>query len=195
MISIFQTSSGAWHIPSILMASSWAVGTILTGIFMFANLRVNRNDRMRAFEKEQQSISEAREARTKITALELMTKSRRLSAEQSATLAKMALVIASTIGRVDVTAANGNGEAQEYAMDFVRSFREAGWQSDLALPIPGLMPDVKGIHIAIRGVDKMPIEAVEVSKMLTTIGASFTVSLMKPDFFPGSSFVLVIGGK
>jgi hypothetical protein len=74
MISLFQTATGSWHLPSILMASSWVLGTALTGFFMFANLRVNRNDRISAFEKEQKSIAAAGEARAKIAELEEKTK-------------------------------------------------------------------------------------------------------------------------
>jgi hypothetical protein len=96
---------------------------------------------------------------------------------------------------VDVTAANSNSEAQEYAMDFMKSFRAAGWQSDLALPTPGLTPDVKGVHVTVRDITQMPFEAVEVSKILNAVGISFSVSLMNPDFLPASSCVLVIGGK
>ena len=52
MISLFQTASGAWHFPSILMVASYVIGTLVTGGFICANLRVNRADRIRAFEKE-----------------------------------------------------------------------------------------------------------------------------------------------
>jgi len=39
------------------MVVSWLVGTLVTGGFIFANLRVNRDDRLRAFQKEQQAAS------------------------------------------------------------------------------------------------------------------------------------------
>ena len=67
MISLFQTASGTWHIPSILMVASWLAGSLVTGGFIFANLRVNRDDRIRAFQKEQQSS-------VKIAELELATR-------------------------------------------------------------------------------------------------------------------------
>ena len=57
MISLFQTANGLWHIPSILMASSWLIGTIVAGGFMFANLRVNRNDRLNAQHEQSQAYS------------------------------------------------------------------------------------------------------------------------------------------
>jgi hypothetical protein len=55
MISLFQTASGSWHIPSILMAASWLIGTLVAGGFMLANLRVNRDDRMTAFHAQEQA--------------------------------------------------------------------------------------------------------------------------------------------
>lgn len=55
MISLFQTAAGSWHIPSILMATSWLIGTLVAGGFIVANLRVNRDDRIKAFQKEQQA--------------------------------------------------------------------------------------------------------------------------------------------
>ena len=70
MISLFQTASGAWHYPSIFMVSGWLV----TGILMFGNLLVNRNDRLRAHQKEAQSVSEAQIAKTKIATLEEKTR-------------------------------------------------------------------------------------------------------------------------
>ena len=38
-------------------------------------------------------------------------------------------------------------------------------------------------------------EAVELSKMLNSIGIKFFVSSVKPDFFPDVSFVLIVGAK
>ncbi len=71
MVSIFQTASGSWHVLSILQAASWLIGAIVTGGFMFANLRVNRDDRIKAFEKDQQS-------QIKIAQLEEVTRTKPL---------------------------------------------------------------------------------------------------------------------
>ena len=65
-----------------------------------------------------------------------------------------------------VTAANGNQEAQNYAMDFVKVFKSCGCGSDLSLPIPGLRPDVVGIHVGVRNSRNIPEGAVLLSKML-----------------------------
>lgn len=67
MISLFQTATGSWHIPSILMAASWLIGTLVAGGFMLANLRVNRDDRIMAFHAQQQAAA-------KISQLEEITK-------------------------------------------------------------------------------------------------------------------------
>ena len=75
MITLFQTASGSWHIPSILMAASWIIGTGLTGVFMFANLKVNRNDRIAAFNREKQNNK-------KIETLEQNQRPRSLTFEQ-----------------------------------------------------------------------------------------------------------------
>ena len=72
MISLFQTPTGSWHIPSILMAASWLIGTLVAGGFMLANLRVNRDDRIAAFHAQQQAAK-------KIAKLEEATKSKSLS--------------------------------------------------------------------------------------------------------------------
>lgn len=51
MLNLFQTVSGAWHIPSLLTVAGWVV----SGILIFIGLRVNRDDRVKAFLKEQES--------------------------------------------------------------------------------------------------------------------------------------------
>ena len=81
-VSLFQTASGAWHILSILKVSSWLLGFLVTGIFLFANLKVNRDDRLEAYQKEQQRNVEATEARAKIEELEEKQRPRTISAEQ-----------------------------------------------------------------------------------------------------------------
>jgi predicted RNase H-like nuclease (RuvC/YqgF family) len=44
--SLFQTASGSWHIPSILIASGWVV----TGVFLFFQLAANRAERIKSHE-------------------------------------------------------------------------------------------------------------------------------------------------
>lgn len=68
--SLFQTASGSWHIQSILIASGW----LITGILLLIQLSANRTERLRSFEKEQQNLSELKDARAKIATLEEKTK-------------------------------------------------------------------------------------------------------------------------
>ena len=51
---------------------------------MFANLKVNRDDRLRAYQIEQQSIVEASQARSRIEELEQRQRPRTISLEQKA---------------------------------------------------------------------------------------------------------------
>jgi len=120
---------------------------------------------------------------------------RRLAPNQREKLTLMAREVASVVPKIEVTAANSNQEAQAYALDFVKSLQFAGCDSDLSLPIPGLMPDVTGIHIAVRDVHAISPGAAELEKLLSALQVQFHVSPMKPDFFPESPFILVVGAK
>ena len=60
MISLFQTAAGAWHLPSILAVVAWFAGMVVAGFFLFMNLRVNRDDRLKAGANERVSKLEAR---------------------------------------------------------------------------------------------------------------------------------------
>jgi hypothetical protein len=82
LVSLFQTAAGTWHVPSILLVSSWLLATAVTGGFMFANLRVNRDERLRAHQKELQNIVEANQARSRIEDLEQRLRPRTISLEQ-----------------------------------------------------------------------------------------------------------------
>ena len=138
---------------------------------------------------------EQQEASAKLSTLEQKMKGRHLSSEQSSTLTSMARKACTSLPMVNVTAANSNNEAQVYAAEFVKIFKAAGCASDLSLPIPGLTPDVIGIHIGVRDPQNLSQGAIELSKMLSSIGIQFSISPLKPDFFSDVPFVLVIGGK
>ena len=138
---------------------------------------------------------EQQEASTKLSTLEQKMKRRHLSPEQSSTLASMARKACTSLPMVNVTAANSNNEAQVYATEFVKILKAAGCASDLSLPIPGLTPDVIGIHIGVRDPQNLSPGAIELSKMLSSSGIQFSISPLKPDFFPDAPFVLVIGAK
>lgn len=135
------------------------------------------------------------EAREKLAKIEQNVKGRHLASKQSDALAAMALKVCHSLPKVNVTAANSNHEAQVYGTEFVKALKSGGCAADLSLPIPGLTPDVVGIHIGVRDPQNIHPGAIELSKMLTNIGVKFSVSPIKSDFFPGDSFVLVIGGK
>src|SRR6516165_871541 len=78
---------------------------------------------------------------------------------QAAKMIAVARQLCLQIKRVPVTAANGNQEAQAYALEFVNVFRNAPpCASDLALPIPGLRPDVQGIKVGVRDIVNIPPE-------------------------------------
>jgi len=134
-------------------------------------------------------------AAAKLLAVEAMARVRRLTPEQREQLTSSARQMSSTIPKIEVTAANSNQEAQAYALDFVKSLQAAGCPSDLSLPVPGLTPDVTGIHIAVRDVGAIPVGATELAKLLSELQIPFSFSSMKPDFFPGSPFILVVGAK
>jgi hypothetical protein len=138
---------------------------------------------------------EQHEASEKLTKMEHNVKGRHLTSEQSATLTAMAKQVCHSLSMVNVTAANSNHEAQMYATEFVKVLKGAGCVADLALPIPGLTPDVVGIHIGVRDPKNLAPGAVELSKMLRGIGIKFFVTQIKPDFFPDVPFVLVVGAK
>lgn len=146
------------------------------------------------------------QVQTKLSDLEQKTAPRSLSPEQVKTLLD-ALKSPEEVGKapnymviknVVVTAANGNQEAQSYAMQFVKMFKAAGCESDLNLSIPGLRPDVIGVHIGIRGSQNIPEGAPALARILANAGIQSTISQMEPDFansFPEAPFVLVVGAK
>lgn len=121
--------------------------------------------------------------------------SRRLSQQQIASIKSSAQNVCATLPLINVTASNGDQEAQRYAYDFVEALRSGGCKSDLALPIPGLTPDVSGIHIAVRDFNNIDSSARALGKILSDAGLSFSFNPMKPDFFPAEMFVLAIGAK
>lgn len=135
------------------------------------------------------------EAREKLAKIEQNVNGRHLALKQSDALTAMARIVCNSLPKINVTAASSNHEAQVYGTEFVKALKSGGCAADLSLPIPGLTPDVVGIHIGVRDPQNIPPGAIELSKMLATIGVKFSVSPIKPDFFPGDSFIMVIGGK
>jgi hypothetical protein len=120
---------------------------------------------------------------------------RRLSPEQMAKMTAVARPLCPQFRKIPVTAANGNQEAQAFALDFVGVFKRAGCASNLELPIPGLTPDVQGIKIGVRSLESIPAEVGLLGKIFLAGGIQYQVNPVKPDFFPDEPFVLVIGAK
>lgn len=77
-------------------------------------------------------------------------------------------------------------------MDIVYALRKGGCTADLALLIPGLRPDVVGVHIGIRG-EQSPPRSYYLARILYSADVQFTYAQMEKDFFPSDDFVLVIG--
>jgi hypothetical protein len=136
-----------------------------------------------------------KEAREKLSKLEKNAKGRHLTSKQSDALTTIARQVCHSLSAIKVTAANSNLEAQVYGAEIVKALNAGGCHADLALPTPGLTPDVVGVHIGVRDPKNLPLEAIELSKMLSEIGLRFSISPIKADFFPNVSFVLVIGSK
>jgi len=118
---------------------------------------------------------------------------RRLTARQIEDMKTAESGICSTMPHIDVTAANGNIEAQRYATDFVNALKIGGCSADLALPIPGLTPDVENVHIVVRDYANIGEDAQKLGLILKAAKIEFRFNPAKPDFFPNDQFVLVVG--
>ena len=120
---------------------------------------------------------------------------RRLTPEQIAKLQISTRNACPKLQNFTVTAANGNQEAQVYALDFVKIFKASGCISDLELPIPGLTADVVGVRIGVRDLQNIPPGAIELANILLEGGIKYKINPLTPTFFPEKSFVLVVGAK
>jgi hypothetical protein len=138
-----------------------------------------------ALKRAQDTAAEAREFATP----------RRLSSEQIAKMSVVARRLCPNIKQVPVTAANSNEEAQTYALDFVKIFKDAGCASDLQLSIPGLTADVQGVRVGVRNLADIPAAVGVIDKILLAGGIWYQVNPLTPDFFPNELFVLIIGAK
>jgi hypothetical protein len=120
---------------------------------------------------------------------------RRLTPSQIHALEASARSICASFPAINVTASNANQEAQRFAMDFVNAFKAGGCKADLALPVPGLRPDVTGVSVGVRDTNAIGPQALEMDRILSDGGVQHSVRLMEPTFFPGESFVVVIGTR
>lgn len=124
-----------------------------------------------------------------------LAKSRHLFPHEADKMLVVARQLCPKLKRVPVTAANGNQEAQAYAIEFVSIFKSAGCVSDLQLPIPGLIPDVQGVRIGVRDLTSIPIEVEFLGKILAAGNLEHQINPLTNDFFPNELFVLVVGAK
>jgi hypothetical protein len=125
---------------------------------------------------------------------------RHLRPEQQAALAEtMKPACRVTIKHVNATAAQSDHEAQAYALEFVGELRSAGCTADLAVPTPGLRPDITAVHIGIRKSvtddAQIPTSAKVLGAALKAAEVPYTFEKMEDDFFPEEQFVLVIGSN
>lgn len=120
---------------------------------------------------------------------------RSLSDTERGAMQNQANKVCRRVGRVIVTAANSNNEAQRYGNEFIEIFRQAGCTADLALPIPGLEPGVLGVHVVVRDVNHVPEQVTLLASVLDAAHIPYAINPAKPDFFPEEQWVLAIGGK
>lgn len=120
---------------------------------------------------------------------------RQLTSQQIRSMKSSAQALCSTLPRIDVTASNANQEAQRYALGFVNVLKSGGCGADLALPIPGLTPDVIGVYVGVRDMRNLGPTAEALKQMSSGARIPYLVAPMKPDFFPDKQTVLVIGAS
>lgn len=187
--NIPQDSLDAWFRSLTFFAIGLPiVGAIMGGICGWGAFKVSgriSDLQAIALQQAQDTAAEAKE----------LASPRRLFPEIAAKMLPTALQFCPQIKRIPVTAATGNQEAQAYASDFVKFFRNAGCASDLQLPIPGLTPDVQGLIIGVRTPSNVAAEVELIDKVLSAGGIRFEVRSLTPDFFPNEQFVFVVGAK
>lgn len=164
------------------------VGALIGGICGWGAFKVS--DRISdlqaiALKHAQDTAAEARE----------LAMPRRLSPETADRMLAVARQFCPQIKRIPVTAANGNQESQAFAADFVKVFKDAGCDSDLQLPIPGLTPDVEGVRIGIRTLADIPAGVGLIDKILLAGEIPYQINPLNPDFFPNEPFVFIVGAK
>jgi hypothetical protein len=127
---------------------------------------------------------------------------RRLTVEEFKAIKNSATANCPTTETLSVTGDNSNHEALRYASDFVAALRAAGCHADLALPIPGLRPDVEGVHIGFRqqstastNIGQLSPEVQQLDLILTAANIKHGVSPMETNFFPSEATVLIVGAR
>jgi hypothetical protein len=187
--NIAEPSLDSWYRLLTYFAIGLPIlGAILGGLCGIAAFRVSS----RISDLQAIALNNAENAATEAREL---ARQRCLSSDHTAKMLVVARQFCSEIKRIPVTAANGNQEAQAYALDFVKVFKDAGCTSDLELPIPGLTPDVQGVRVGVRSSADIPAEVGLIGKILVAGEISYRVNPLTPEFSPGEPFVLIIGAK
>lgn len=179
MTSLFQTASGSWHWPSIILAISWLV----TGVFMVANLVVNRRDRMIAFAKEQVNarvisdtkteLKDARQdalkARTVAEELEKQQAPRSITTDQQARFVQF--LAAHPKGKLEFRCIAGNNEATNYTSLIKGMLAKAGYE--IVEPTLGIIVSggpISGIQLKVKSTTVYPAHTLPIQKAFESIG-------------------------
>ncbi|MGA9863728.1 MAG: hypothetical protein WA383_19790 [Terriglobales bacterium] len=94
---------------------------------------------------------------------------------------------------IHVTASSD--EAKRHAYEFINALQSAGCGANLDLPIPGLRPNVFGVWVGVRDMKNPDPSARALSTILGNADVSAPLAPMESNFFPDSTFVLVVGAK
>jgi len=133
-------------------------------------------------------------AREELAKVEKKLKGRHLTEEQAEQLTSMAQAVCDAIPFFNVTAAPSNHEAQLYGTEITKALKRGGCAREFAIPTPGLLPEVMGIHIGVLDTTNIPDGATVLSKLLDHIGIKHTFSNTDKTFLSGLPFLLAIGG-
>ena len=196
-VSLFQTASGSWHLPSILMASSFLIGSIVTGAFIFSQLVANRTERLKSFEKEKESQAKIIELENKTKPIpflqstidEQVKKIEEKSKQVESYQQKLSEVEAKTTPRViasdkipaiqselskyrgnsiEIACLMGDQEALSFASQLQRIFASSGWSVIGINQVMDSVP-IKGITITIK--DKsLELKGNDIFKLLQLAG-------------------------
>jgi hypothetical protein len=183
-------------------AAFGVLAALSTGVRYYIDRRVGELSSTAQREREQnlkRQVEAAEQnqadANAKLAQIEKNVKGRHLTAAQSNAISEIAKTARHNLTGVVVTAANSNNEAQVYATEFVAALKAGGCNADLALPIPGLRPEVAGVHVAVHDLSNIPPEATELITILSGANVEFSRAKSEPNFFPELPMVLVVGSQ
>lgn len=205
MVSYFQTAAGAWHWPSIILATSW----LATGLFMAANLYVNRNDRLASAERERQNAQtlksakeeltgarqDAAEARSLVTQWEERDRPRKISSEQSARFVEF--LSDSPRGKIRFKILAADNEAHTFAAALRTLLSESGFSVEPETP--GFIPmgPMAGIELRVASQEFSPPHAGPLQKALQHIGIEAPAMIEPPGGgdLPSDTVLIYVAAK